>query len=106
MIRHFLSFVFALTVFAAAAQDVNTLSGTITDDQGQPVVRATVRLLNTNLGAITDATGKFSVEGLQSGRFVLQITAIGYATRTASVNVGKEETPLTLALSESSTQLD
>lgn len=106
MNRHFLSFVFFWTVFAAAAQDVNSLSGTVTDDHGQPIIRATVRLLNTNFGTITDAGGKFSMEGLQPGRFVLQVSAIGYATRTSNVNVGKDATPLTLALSESSTQLD
>jgi iron complex outermembrane receptor protein len=106
MIRHFLSLIFLLTALAVSAQDVSTLSGSVMDDHGQPIARATVRLLNTHFGTITDAAGKFAIEGVQLRRFVLQVSAIGYATRTSDVTVGKEALPLALTLSESSTQLD
>jgi iron complex outermembrane receptor protein len=106
MIRHFISLIFIFTVFAVSAQDANTLSGTVTDDGGQAIGRASVRLLNTNFGTITDASGKFTLSGLDAGRFILQVSAIGYATRTVEVSVGAaESSDLKLNLSESSVQL-
>lgn len=106
MMRHLLILIlfFPLT---AVAQSANTLSGTITDTNQQPVARASVRLLNTNFGAITDAAGRFSLEDLAAGRFVMQVTAIGYATQTVAVTVGgSDPSPVALVLSESATQLD
>lgn len=103
--KYFFSFILLGSVFTAFAQDGHTLSGTVTDDQDRPMGQATVRLINTNYGAISDADGKFSIDGLPEGRFTLQISAIGYATRTADVTVGTGQTPLTVKLFESSTQL-
>lgn len=105
MIRHFLSFVFFVTVFAVSAQDANTLSGTVTDDQDRALAQASVRILNTNFGAITDASGQFTIGGLPAGRFILQVSAIGYATRTSDITIGGNAESLNLKLSESSTQL-
>lgn len=106
MKRYFLSFLLILTAFAGSAQNAQTLSGTVTDHQRQPVARASVRLLNTNLGAITDASGNFSIEGLRTGKFIVQVTAIGYAARTTEVMVNGDMKPLAISVSESSTQLD
>lgn len=107
MIRHFLAFLFLTgAAFSTAAQETHSISGQVTDDQGQPVGRASIRLLNTHFGAISDAAGNFTISGLNAGKFVLQVSAIGYATRTAEVNVNGSSTPVTLAMSESSTQLD
>ena len=103
--RYCLSFLFLLTISAASGQDGNSLSGTVTDDQQRAIGHASVRLLNTNFGSITDADGSFTIGGLPAGRFILQISAIGYATQTADVTIGGEQALFTIKLSESSTQL-
>lgn len=95
-----------MAVFAAQAQNSSALSGTISDEHGAAIARASVRVLNTNFGAITDASGKFTIEGLYSGKFILQISAIGFAARTEEIIMGDASTPLNVTLFESSTQLD
>jgi iron complex outermembrane receptor protein len=80
--------------------------GKVLQADGQPVEGAFVRVLNTNLGTVTDANGSFSLE-LGAGRYDLLITAIGYAALDKSITVsvsGNEELSITLA--ESAIRLD
>ena len=54
-----------------------TITGKVTDaNSGEKIVGASVKLLGTDKGTLTDATGAFSLEG--KGK--LQITFVGYKT--------------------------
>ena len=39
-----------------------TVTGTVTDSQGNPLPGATVQVKGTNVGVLTDAGGRFSIE--------------------------------------------
>lgn len=52
----------------------------ISQESGQPVVRATVRLMNTRLGALTDLNGVYSIRNVPAGRYTVRITYLGYRT--------------------------
>lgn len=68
----------------AVVQQQNTLTGTVRDATGEPVVGATVRVANTN-GTVTDIDGKFTVSGVERGTKVT-ITSIGYAAYEFTFN--------------------
>lgn len=106
VMKYFISLVFCLTVFAIRGQNPTSLTGTVSDEEGQPVSRASVRILNTNFGAITDASGKFTINGVPFGTFKVQISAIGYAARTTEFSFADGGASLEATLYESSTQLD
>jgi TonB-linked SusC/RagA family outer membrane protein len=53
------------------------LQGRVTDDTGQPLARASVRIKNTTAAALTDANGNFSI-ALPEPAGTLQIGFVGY----------------------------
>ncbi len=65
-------------------------TGTVVDDQNNPVVGATVRL--GNVSATTNAEGKYSIENLEMGEYALAITKPGYVAYSATVNVVEDAT--------------
>jgi len=65
-----------------------TVTETVTDSQGNPLPRATVQVRGTNLGILTDAGGKFSIETGPGS--VLVISFVGF--NTSEINVGSQTT--------------
>jgi len=70
------------------AGTTGTLSGVVTDQQGNPLANAAVSILGTGMGAFTDGNGYFYVAGLQAGTWNVQAELLGYGTVTVNdVNV-------------------
>ncbi len=63
------------------------ITGTIVDDNGDPIVGANIMVKNTSNGTITDIDGNYSLEAC--GEDVLHITYIGYLAQ--DVKVGNNE---------------
>jgi len=103
------SYAFFLMVISITgwAQQNSKLSGKITDATSSPVNKASVYILNTNYGAITDANGIFEILNISPGNYTVQVSAIGYATVNRNVTVSNSS-PQTLdvPLNISATQLD
>lgn len=76
-------------------QGLITVTGTITDDQGNPVMGATVREEGGSAAAVSDMDGKFTLQVKPTA--TLSVSYIGFDTKRVSVN-GK--TSLTIVLSE------
>lgn len=92
----FLACMLSLPVFA---QDAKTFSGVVVDETGEPVIGASVKVVGTSTGTITDMDGKFSVS-VPSGKQV-EISFIGYITQTLSNFNNKK-----IVLKEDAQQLD
>ncbi|WP_158286631.1 SusC/RagA family TonB-linked outer membrane protein [Chitinophaga sp. S165] len=76
--------------------------GRVTDDKGQPVVGASVRLSGTSRTVTTDANGEFSINGV-SGKGRLEISSVGYESKEIAVQYDK---PLAISLNKSFSLLD
>ena len=64
-----------LTLGGAMAQ--TQVNGTVvSQDDGQPVIGATVQVPGTNVGAVTDADGKF-VLTMPQGKTILRVSYVG-----------------------------
>src|SRR5882762_9114153 len=68
-----------IAIFSAHAQSTGSVSGTITDIHSEAIPGVSVHVLNTNFGAITDASGNFVIQA-PAGTYSMEITAVGYAT--------------------------
>lgn len=67
-----------------ASQPVNrTVRGKVTDNQGDPVIGATVLLEGSNTGTITDLNGTFMLEVPEDGRLI--ISYVGFITRSVNI---------------------
>ncbi len=104
MKNSFFCFLICVCSFGSIAQSVR-LSGKITNENSSPVQGASIILLNTNVAAITDATGAFIINALP-GNYLLQVSAIGFAAITRELQVNKESSDITILLQPVSTRLD
>jgi len=67
-----------------AAPDGRTVSGTILDEQNEPLIGATVKVKGTTNGAQADLDGKFVISNVPDGA-VLVISYIGYQTQEIAI---------------------
>ncbi|HEY1953321.1 MAG TPA: TonB-dependent receptor [Gemmatimonadaceae bacterium] len=79
---------FTLPLRLATAQGTGVLRGTVIDSTSQqPVAGAQVQLVGTNRATSTDASGVYRFSGVPAGATTVRVQRIGFAQRTASVNV-------------------
>jgi hypothetical protein len=85
------TFLLSLIASTASAQYRGSLQGTVTDDQGAAVPRATVALTdketNRVLTATTDGAGVYSIGGLPPSRYTLTVEKAGFK-KTVLEDVG------------------
>ena len=86
--------VFALAAAASAldpgglAAQQGTVTGRVTDaGSGQPVASAQVRVVGTNLGALTNQEGVYTLRGVPLGTATVRVLTIGYAEASRQVTV-------------------
>ncbi|MBS1733928.1 MAG: carboxypeptidase-like regulatory domain-containing protein [Bacteroidetes bacterium] len=100
-----LFFVLVFTYNSSISQQVD-ISGTVSNSKSQPIAQASVYLLNSNQGAVTDEHGNFSIKSLAPGSYELQVSCIGYAAVSREIMIGKSgNTALNFTLQEESMQL-
>lgn len=78
-----------------------TISGTVVDFSGIPLLGANIMVKGTSIGAQTDFDGKFTIEASTGN--VLVVSYIGFKTTEVEVT-GND--PITIELQEDSAQLD
>lgn len=84
-----------------------TISGTVIDANGEPVIGATVTIPGTTIGTATNVDGKYTLRGVPEGTTKVQFAFMGYETQMVSdVRVtANRSTSLDVAMKESSQQL-
>ncbi|MBK8808517.1 MAG: TonB-dependent receptor [Bacteroidales bacterium] len=80
-----------MTLFCMSiiAQETYLLSGHVFDENKLPLPGATVMLLPEKNGTVTNAQGDFSINNLPKGKYVLEISFVGYKTLRDSVSISK-----------------
>lgn len=74
-----LVFLLAFTL-SAYAQNTRTVTGTVMDDLGEPIIGAAVKVVDSPVGTVTDIDGKFSLSVKEGSK--LTISFIGYISQT------------------------
>ncbi len=80
-----LSFIIILFIFfnpcSLHAGVTGKLHGTLTHaESGEPIIGATIQLLGTNFGRISDAKGRFVILNISPGIYTVRISFIGFET--------------------------
>ena len=99
--------IFFLFLFAgiyANAQQF-TVSGTVFDENNQPLEGATVKLNNSTFGTTTDGSGKYQLS-LTSGNYVLEAQFLGYATTTKEISLSSDLRNINFNLLPNATALE
>jgi len=92
----------SLGLFAQGASAQRSISGTVNDETGHPLIGASVSVKGTSIGTVTDENGHFSIENTSVPNATLVISYIGYNTK--EIPVGNQSS-LSVTLSENSQAL-
>ncbi len=92
-----------LLCFSTAVVAQTQISGTVADNNGQPVPGASV-VLDSNTGTVTDFDGNFTLNTSQTPPFTITVSSVGLETK--SVTVSSAAQALSITLGDSTTQLD
>lgn len=104
-IKHVFFMLVLCTISAAFSQQLSaqnsTVSGTITDEKGETIIGASVKVKGATEGTITDVNGKFSLKVATNA--VLVISYVGYTSQEVALN---GRTSIAVQLKEESKDLD
>jgi iron complex outermembrane receptor protein len=82
------------------------ITGFVSDEAGRPIAGVSVHLLNTEVTVSSDTSGRFEVRSPGAGRYVIQLSAVGYTTYAGPVEMGAGVHAMQFRLSGSMSQLD
>lgn len=78
----------ALLFVAANAQAQNaTLSGTLTDENKEGLIGASILIVGTSLGTVTDFEGNFTITEIPPGTYPVKFSYIGYKPKTDTITL-------------------
>jgi len=98
-----ITLLFVIISAAGFAQGTGKISGTVSDKKtGETLIGVTVKIAGTIKGASTDVEGRYIITGLAPGKYTVQASYIGYATKniteidvkasvSSSINIIMEE---------------
>ncbi len=93
-----------MLIFSTTAIGQRTVSGTVMDNDNNPIIGATVVAEGTNVGTITDFDGKFSIDVPADAERLL-VSFIGY--RTMAINMSDYDgSMINVAMAEDAMALD
>jgi iron complex outermembrane receptor protein len=96
---------FAFVLFTGLiSYSQTTISGKVTDQNGQPIPGANVVITGKAVGAVTDFDGLFTLNTSETPPFQLTITSLGYTSATAEVTSNNQK--INISLNEQETLLD
>lgn len=92
----------------AGAQATGSVHGRVTDEAGgRPLANVTVAVVGTSRGALTDASGDYTISGVPAGTHTVRAQFLGFAavSHSVTVAVGQAAT-VNFALAAVATALD
>ena len=72
-----------ISAMASVTQQTITVKGQVVDQEGEPLIGATVRLKGAQTGVVTDFDGNFTID--VPGNAVLEVSYVGYKDREIAV---------------------
>ena len=76
---------YLLLLFCAISYAQTTISGSVVDDNNQPIPGANIIILGTSTGTVTDFDGNFTLTYNQNPPFSAQASSVGFETATEEV---------------------
>ena len=101
----------ALMVLSVSVLVAANVTGLVKDQAGEPMIEATIRLLAAKdssfiKGVTTNLDGKYTIQGVKKGSYIVQASYIGYDNAYSNITVGSNNVKVTpLVMKESSIML-
>jgi outer membrane receptor for ferrienterochelin and colicins len=95
--RSLLTALLCCTAYVSFAQ--MTFKGRVVDEDGEPVLCATVRLEKTTLGVVTNDKGEFVLANVPNGNYVMRASRMDYQASRLNVDQSKQDIQFVLTKS-------
>ena len=82
---------FLTLFFCSISFAQNSISGTVSDSNKQPIPGANIKVVGANSGAISDFDGKFVLGTPQKLPFQIEITALGFGSKKVSITTANQK---------------
>lgn len=86
------SFLLSAALVSPALAQQGVIAGQVTDQQGSPIGFVQVIVQDTDLGAVADRQGRYTIQGVPAGSHQVEAQFLGYRSSTASIDVAPGET--------------
>ncbi|MCU7547779.1 SusC/RagA family TonB-linked outer membrane protein [Chitinophagaceae bacterium LB-8] len=90
----YILFALMLLISFSAYSQTTVISGLIKDESGKPISGASVKVVQTKTGTLSDEEGRFSIN-MPAGQTVLEVSYVGFATEKIKI-VGQRELAIVL----------
>ena len=88
-----LSFIaYNIAIAQAELTDANVVGHVIDKKTGEHLPYVTIRLIGTNYGTMTDATGHYFLKNVEKGHYEIEASCIGYVSQCYKVNIKNDVT--------------
>lgn len=84
-VKHYILSVLCLFAFTTVTLAQRTVTGTVTDKDGNSLIGAALLVKGTTVGTFTDADGKYSIE-VPAGKDTLIVSYVGMTTRDVPIS--------------------
>src|SRR6185369_17143372 len=82
-----------------------TINGSITDASGKALANGHVYLEKAKYGSVSNDNGRFTIANVPTGKHVIRFSAVGYQTKSDTVEVKSDETTEVNFLAEEKVEL-
>lgn len=103
MNKYLLSILLAGTAFSVTAQNLS-FSGTVLDENGEPMPGATIKVEGTKKGIVSDINGKFSFSELNDRGVTIVVSGFGY--KSQKIKVKRGETAITVNMKTDTQEME
>ncbi len=87
-------------LFCSLSFAQNTISGSVTNSNNQPISGANIKVVGDTAGTVSDNDGKFILKSSKKPPFVIEITAIGNESQKVSISSNNQTVNVSLAEEE------
>ncbi|WP_310557653.1 TonB-dependent receptor domain-containing protein [Flavobacterium sp.] len=82
----------------------NTITGSVTESNNQPIPGASIKVVGTKAGTVSDADGKFTLTSSVNPPFTIEVTSLGHQTKKVSITSNNQN--VVVILTEAQMTLD
>lgn len=98
-------YLFILSLFFCSISFAQTsISGSVKDNKNQPIAGANVKIIGQSSSTVSDSDGNFSLSTTNKPPFEVEVSSVGYASKTVKVTANNQK--ISAVLTDEETKLE
>ena len=105
-IKNKMYLLFVITMVTAIGFAQSSISGSVKDSEGMPLLGVNVILEGTTKGAVSDFDGNYVITNVEDGTYTLKASYLGFTTFRESISIDGNDLTVDITLAEDAESLD